>query len=361
MIRPPPGTPPLSPRDQMDLGMGSVDLGQSYSRERPEEPAKYIYELPKLGAADLGSSAAACGNWMAQIRQIFVGLSPSSASWWMSVERAATQQYQRWLIADPVDRLVLDPSTVVADFDLTRFQRVESRAISLLLASLPQNIRDESVSNRWLTSASILFRVQCIYQPGGSRERSMFLTNLVNPEASKTLSGAVSMLRRWQQHFYRVRELHAAVPDSSLLLRGIDVATASLLQQNPQLSFRVSAFRNRVSLDYNPTISSVLQLVQLLQAEFESASLSVEGSAPDKKARAAALQFPGIPEKPKAPPLKNGNVGTSDPQARAVEPTSEPKGKGKRKRQGERSSAGARNVLQLLRWRWLQVWRFVQV
>ena len=25
------------------------------------------------------------------------------------MERPATQQYQRWLIADPVDRLVLDP------------------------------------------------------------------------------------------------------------------------------------------------------------------------------------------------------------------------------------------------------------
>ena len=130
------------------------------------------------------------------------------------------------------------------------------------------------------------------------------------------------------------------------------MATASLLQHNPQLSFRVNAFRNRVSLDYIPTISSVLQLVRLLQAEFESASLSVEGGAPDKKARAAALQFPGIPEKPKAPPSKNGNVVTGDPQARALEPTSEPKGKGKGKDKGS-------NVPQLLRWRWLQVWRFV--
>ena len=68
VVRPPPGSPPMSPRDQMDLGLGSVGLGHSYSRDRPEKPAKYIYELPKLGAADLGSSAVAFGNWMAQIR-----------------------------------------------------------------------------------------------------------------------------------------------------------------------------------------------------------------------------------------------------------------------------------------------------
>ena len=210
VTRPPPGPPPMS--------LEAWRMGDSV----------HLYELPKLGAADLGTSAVACGNWMAQIRQVFVGISPSSASWWMSVERAATQQYQRWLIADPVDRLVLDP--VVADLDLAKYQRVESRAVSLLLSAVSQNIRDESVSNRWLTSASLLFRVQCIYQPGGLWECSMLLTGLVN---TKTLAGAVTMSRRWQQHFYRVRELHAALPDSSLLLRGIDVATSALLLQNP--------------------------------------------------------------------------------------------------------------------------------
>ena len=40
-------------------------------------------------AADIGTSAVACGNWMAQVRQIFVGLSPSASQWWMSVEKAA--------------------------------------------------------------------------------------------------------------------------------------------------------------------------------------------------------------------------------------------------------------------------------
>ena len=210
------------------------------------------------------------GGWL-RLDKSLSGISPSSAIWWVSVERAATQQYQKCLVADPVDRLVLNPSTVVADFDLGKYQRVESRAVSLLLAAVPQNIRDESVSKRWLTSASLVFREQCIYQPGRSSERSMLLTGLVSPEVTKTLAGAVTMLRRWQQHFYRVGELHAALPDASLLLRGVVVATVTFPQQNPQLGFRVNTFRNRVLLDYSPTISAVLQLVRLLQAEFESA------------------------------------------------------------------------------------------
>ena len=71
------------------------------------------------------------------------------------------------------------------------------------------------------------FRIMCLYQPGGASERSMLLSQLVNPEASKTLADAVSMLRKWQQHFSRVRELQGSLPDSSLLLRSIDAATSS--------------------------------------------------------------------------------------------------------------------------------------
>ena len=217
-----------------------------------------------------------CGNWLAQVRQIMVGLSPSASVWWSVVESAATTQYQRWLVADPLDRLLLDPSGVYAGFNLARYQRVESRAVSLVLAAIPGHIRDEAVSNRWLSTSSLIFRIMCLYQPGGASERSMLLSQLVSPEGARTLSNGVSMLRKWQQHFSRVRELQAALPDSSLLLRGIDNATAGLLAQYPALGFRVNAFRNKVSLDYNPSITTVLQLVRLLQAEFEAASLSVD-------------------------------------------------------------------------------------
>ena len=147
MIRPPPGPPPLSPREGVDASWVLEEGILNAQKDRPEEPAKYIGEIPKLGAADLGSSAVACGNWMAQIRQIFAGISPSSHVWWGSVERASTQQYQRWIVADPVDRLVLDPAGVVADFDPAKYQRVESRSVSLILAAIPQHIRDEAVSN----------------------------------------------------------------------------------------------------------------------------------------------------------------------------------------------------------------------
>ena len=145
--------------------------------------------------------------------------------------------------------MMVDPSTVVASFDPVRYQLVESRAMSLMLAAVPAAGRDEAVSNRWLTTAALLFRIQCIYQPGGSSERAMLLSQLVTPEVVKSFGAGVTMLRKWQEHFHRVRELQASLPDSSLLLKGVDTATVSILTQHPLLAFRVHAFRNRVSLD----------------------------------------------------------------------------------------------------------------
>ena len=302
--------------------------------DKPEEPAKYIYEIPKLPAADISTSAVACGNWIAQVRQIFVGISPSSDQWWSAIERTAGQQYQRWLIADPVDRLLLDPATVVAVFDQHKYQRVESRAVSLVLAAVPQSVRDEAVSNRWLTTASLLFRIQCIYQPGGSSERAMLLSHLVSPEVAKSFGTGVSMLRRWQQNFHRVRELQASLPDPSLLLNGIDVATMQLLAQHPLLGFRVNAFRNRVSLDYNPVVATVLQLVKLLQAEFEAAALTGEPSPPDKKARAAAALTGDQAPLSKAAPPKASPSSSLDPTLKLMDATSKGDGKGKGRDKG---------------------------
>ena len=245
-------------------------------------------------------------------------------------------QYPRWLTADPLDRLLLDPTTAVASFDAVKYQRVESRAVSLILASVPANVREEAVSNRWLTSAALLFRIQCLYQPGGSTERAMLLSHLVSPEAVKSFGAGVTLLRKWVQNFNRVRELQASLPDSSLLLKGVDNATAHILAQNPLVGFRVNAFRNRVSLDYNPSISSVLQLVRLLQAEFEAAALSVDSPRVDRR-RAAALQTPTPPEPPRPPPPKSVPGPPSAGQAKALAGIEAPKskGKGKDKAKGE--------------------------
>ena len=192
------------------------------------------------------------------------------------MERAATRHYNQWLVADPLGRLALDPGGVVTDFDSYRFQRVESRAVSLLLAAIPQNIKEDLITNRWLTSAAVLFRILCLYQPGGSSERAHLLSQLVFPDVSKTYKDAIVSLRRWTQNLQRAREIHATLPDASLLIKGIDAATSGLLAQNPMINFRISSFRHRTALDYLPSLEGIVQLVRLILSECEAASLVSE-------------------------------------------------------------------------------------
>ena len=261
----------------------------------------------------------------------------------------------------PLDRLLLDPVRVYADFNVHRYQRVESRAVSLILAAIPGHIRDEAVSNRWLTTPSLIFRIKCLYQPGGAPERSMLSYSLVSPEAPKSLSAGVSVLRRWQQHFSRVRELQAALPDSSLLLRGIDNATAGLLGQYPALSFRVNSFRNKVALDYNPSITTVLQLVRLLQAEFEAASLSMEAGGIDKKARLAGMQLGGEFSVLKGPPPKAPpQLPTPEAVVKAMDMGYDSKGKGKGKDKGK-AHVRDQCLLQFRGREGVQVWGLLHV
>ena len=355
VIRPPPGPPPVSPRVDSDVISGPRNLGlltggngldtglfpgssqvEAGNQARPEEPAKYISELPKLVQADLSNSAVVCGNWLAQIRQIFQGLSPSADVWFASVEGAASRGYSQWLTADPLGRISLDPGAITAMYDTVKFQRVESRAVSLLLAALPQAIKDDVIMNRWLSSSSILFRVMCLYQPGGSSERALLLSQLVQPEVFKNFKEAIAGLRKWQQNLIRAQEIHATLPDASLLLRGVDSATTNLLASNPMVGFRINAFRHRTALDYNPSVGGVVQLVRLVQAESEAVALL---EAPEeKRQRTAAVTVP------KAPPSSNASsaapAASSPPSVAAVQPSQgETKGKGKGKEKGGDSSS----------------------
>ena len=294
MIRPPPlpSTTLLSERAPSAgaPGLGSSGCGNFRRDEpglRPEEPAKYISELPKLASAELATSAIVCGNWLAQVRQVLVGLSPSAGVWWQGVEGPVNIAYQRWLVADPLGRLAVDPASVKGEFDEYLYGRVESRAVTLLLAAIPANIRDDVVTNRWLSTTAILFRIFCLFQPGGSTERAHLLAQLVNPEVCKSFAECIKVLRRWNQSLQRASEIHATLPDPSLLLRGVDAATGGLLALNQMVGFRVNSFRHRLAIDYNPPVASVLQLVKLIQAEAEASSIATE-SNPDKRARAAA-------------------------------------------------------------------------
>ncbi|CAE7521159.1 RE2 [Symbiodinium sp. CCMP2592] len=160
----------------------------------PEEPAKYINELPKLTQTDLSQSAVVCGNWVAQIRQILVGLSPNASTWWLGVEGPANEAYQKWLVADPLGRLAIDPSMVKGTFDAYAFGRVESRAVSLLLSAVPQGVRAKGVTEESASAASI----SQTPQPKAAATSSATVQQELLAEAQKLLKGVTLKAARVQ-------------------------------------------------------------------------------------------------------------------------------------------------------------------
>ena len=63
-----------------------------------------------------------------------------------------------------------------------RWGRVNSRAASMIVLALHENVRSEMVARRLTGSTvSLLFRLMTLYQPGGEAERSRILSNLQNP------------------------------------------------------------------------------------------------------------------------------------------------------------------------------------
>ena len=112
--------------------------------------------------------------------------------------------------------------------------------------------------NRWLSVSSILFRILCLYQPGGSTERANLLGQLVSPEVCKGFPDSVRVRRTWQQGLQRAGEINATPPDASLLLKGVDSSTSVLLSSHPMLAFRVNAFWHGIALENNPRVTGTI-------------------------------------------------------------------------------------------------------
>ena len=159
------------------------------------------------------------------------------------------------------------------------------------------------------------------------------LSQLVSPPVCRSFAEGIRGLRTWQQGLQRAGEIQATLPDASLLLKGVDGATAGLLAAHPMIGFRVNAFRHQLAIDYNPTVASVVQLVRLIQAECEAGSITLEGEV-EKKAKAAALKAAREQANPKVPPVpppsSSGTqlaaLGVGQGEPKAPNPT---KGKGK--------------------------------
>ena len=273
-IRPPAGTPPKTPLTGSPVQDTAVAGGSSAStrgrgageRDRFTPGDKVWWSIPKLGEPD-GQAAIKAGDWFTQLEVIMGDLSAGSGEWWQATVKCAREAYDRWASASALERLAVQPA-VPDNLRGPEYTRLESRAFSMLQAGLPPSVLEELLASRSMSCVHALYQVLKTFQPGGLAERTRLLEALQSPGAGQNPKEVLDKLRLWMRHLNRASSMGISVPDSSILLKGLDGLCNPQLQKHLQTDFRMSVVRTRLSLDHAPTQATVSEYAKALQSEF---------------------------------------------------------------------------------------------
>ena len=137
------------------------------------------------------------------------------------------------------------PSPELGNSD--KYSRLESRAFSMIHASLPRSIAEELLAERTLDCLSTLFLIMKTFQPGGLQERSRLIEALCSPGVGVSPKDIVDRLRSWTRHYTRAASMGVSIPDASVLMKGIDALSSPQLSKHQQVSFRMSVVRTRLT------------------------------------------------------------------------------------------------------------------
>ena len=240
------------------------------SRAHDQELVKPgITELPRL--PDLSeTSCIDVGDWLHALECPMGDLSNGSSMWWREILQCLDRFYEAYLQGTNLTRLSMRPETYATQFVKDdRWSRVDKRATSMLLSSLPEGIKAEVLASRLTGTLQVLGRVMVLYRPGSAAERQQILKALESPTSANNASEAVDGLRRWSRWLRRAGDVGLQQPDPSILLRGVDSIVKRVLQDHGGIQFRVNMLRYTLEVDAKPTLRSVQDLHQSLLAEFE--------------------------------------------------------------------------------------------
>ena len=278
----PPPMPPVEPSPPPPPPLPVGASGRRGREEMEDEALRSVpITFPKLPEATSKTAALEAGDWLAQLAPLVGDVSQKAAAWWSRVMELCMGLYKSWLTATPLERLHMEVPTV--EQASPGQQRLDQRVTALLLAALPEALKQELVAARQLHSAAILLRVLKTYQPGGQAEKASTLAAVTQTSPAATATEAVEQLRLWRRQVLRAKELQVVLPDSTLQVRALDRIMMQLLTKNDQASFRVSAFRMTYQVDVQPSETTVGYLYDILMAEAEQMRLMGEHGAKEKE------------------------------------------------------------------------------
>ena len=219
--------------------------------------------LPTLKDVSEPQAALRAGDWLSELMPLISDVSEGARVWWTGLVQRAQDAYATWLTAGPMDRMVVQPDLQVEN----KYVRLGSRVLSMLLAAVPQTVKQEAISLREMTCVQLVFRILKLYQPGGLNEKSTILNNLTQTTAAKSAAEAGEMLRQWRRQLLRARELGLHVPDPLLQVSALSEVMRTVIAREHQASFRISNFRMTHMVDVAPTQLTAENYLQMLIAE----------------------------------------------------------------------------------------------
>ena len=229
------------------------------------------HELPQLPVWSSTQAPLQLSDWLLLVAPVISDLSATAETWWKTMVAEAEQWYQSHMLLSPLERLQ-HGSEQPAALMQEKWQRLERRVATMMLQSIPEQVREELVSSRKLTVFAIVTHLYVTYCPGGITEKQNLLKNLEEPTEVANVSEAPSALRRWLRWRQRATEIGATMPDPTLLVRGLLRMTRKVLEANRELQFRVSLARHGLGIDTVPTLESVTQFAMHLLSECEQIS-----------------------------------------------------------------------------------------
>eukprot|EP00439_Symbiodinium_sp_Y106_P072982 s3287_g13.t1 len=280
-----------NPLETLVAGMTQIQevllKGRSANETAEYDPSKSVVEFPKLKENSAESGAIDFQDWLYLVEQQVGSLASGASSWWSGLLAAAMKAYGVYQASTPIQRLTVR-AELPPELDDPKFLKLEKRVAALLVAALPQTMRDEMVSYRVQRVHQQLFRLLVCYQPGGSSDRALVLLQLEPKDGPSDVTEVVTALRKWFRWLQRARDLQLSLPDPSVQIKALSAIVRKVSEKNPDLQFKISLARTELRTESRPTQDTALRFFQHLLAEIEQLGPSKSRNSSRKASAAAA-------------------------------------------------------------------------
>ena len=124
------------------------------------------------------------------------------------------------------------------------------------------------------SASHILFRLYTTYQPGGTGERNLVLSNLQNPQVIYDATAGVAALGDWGRWYQRCIDFGMNLPDPMVLVGALNSMTKPVISKDTEVTWRTEMVKSTLQLHARPTAEAVTAYHRHLLAEFEALATS---------------------------------------------------------------------------------------